>query len=121
MFFMERLMQQIESSTGSALKIKRLDDVTVSWDRLRIEQVITNFITNAIRYGQGSVIEISVEEMKDDILISVKDFGPGIAKMDQERIFNLFERGTGAKEVSGLGLGLYISKQISKEFTEIIQ
>ncbi len=108
----QRLMQQIESSTGSGLQIKRLDDVTVSWDRFRIEQVITNFITNAIRYGQGSIIEISVEEMNDDILISVKDFGPGIAKMDQERIFNLFERGTGAKEVGGLGLGLYISKQI---------
>jgi PAS domain S-box-containing protein len=108
----QRLLPQIQTSSGSELKITRLDEATVCWDRLRIEQVITNYITNAIRYGQGSIIELCVEDQKDEVLISVKDYGSGIPKIDQTRIFNLFERGSGAKEVGGLGLGLFISKQI---------
>lgn len=108
----QRLMQQIQSSTGTPLKITRLDEATVTWDRFRIEQVITNFITNAIRYGRGSTIELSVEDKRDEVLISVKDYGAGIPTIDQDRIFNLFERGSGTGEVSGLGLGLFISKQI---------
>ena len=108
----ERLMEQIQRSTGSALKITKLDEAMVSWDRFRIEQVITNFITNAIRYGRGSTIELCVEDKKDQVLISVKDLGSGISEKDRDRIFNLFERGVGPEEVSGLGLGLYISKQI---------
>ena len=113
-------MQQIQSSTGTPLKITRLDEATVTWDRLRIEQVITNFITNAIRYGRGSTIELSVEDKRDEVLISVKDYGAGIPKIDQDRIFNLFERGTGSGEVSGLGLGLFISKQIIEAHKGIV-
>lgn len=108
----ERLSPQIQAETGEPLKILRLDRVEGSWDRYRIEQAITNLITNAIKYGNGKTIELSLIDEGESALISVKDYGMGIMKDHQEKIFNLFERGSGPKGISGLGLGLFISKQI---------
>lgn len=82
------------------------------WDPLRIDQVMTNIITNAIRYGQGRPITIEVKNFQEIVRISVKDQGLGIAKSDQKKIFQRYERGLIAREVSGLGLGLFIFQQI---------
>lgn len=82
------------------------------WDRFRLEQVIGNLLTNAIRYGQGRSIEIKLNRNKDKGLLSVTDHGYGIAEKDLKRIFGRFERAINSSEVSGLGLGLFISKEI---------
>lgn len=82
------------------------------WDNLRIEQVISNVINNAIRYGLGNPIAINLAQHRDRVCISVTDKGMGIAPEDEKRIFQRFERGKLTREVSGLGLGLFISKQI---------
>lgn len=82
------------------------------WDNLRIEQVISNVINNAIRYGLGNPIAIKLTNFQDKVCISVTDKGMGIAPEDEKRIFQRFERGKVTREVSGLGLGLFISKQI---------
>jgi PAS domain S-box-containing protein len=108
----ERLQPQIQSATGRPLIMSVLEHSVGYWDRHRIEQVITNLITNAIRYGKGRPIEFTLKNLEDTAEISVKDFGTGIQKEDQERIFNCFERAVNPNEVSGLGLGLFISKQI---------
>lgn len=84
------------------------------WDHFRIEQVVTNLLNNAIKYGAGRPINIKVEQTGDTARISVKDYGIGIAKEDQKRIFEQFERAVRPNEVSGLGLGLYIVTQILK-------
>jgi two-component system CheB/CheR fusion protein len=83
-----------------------------SWDRFRLEQVMGNLLTNAIRYGRGKPIEIKVVKQFDKAVISVKDYGYGIASEDLERIFDRFERAIHYSEVSGMGLGLFISKEI---------
>jgi PAS domain S-box-containing protein len=89
--------------------------ITINCDPYRIEQVITNLMTNAIRYGEKSPIQVSIHQEKDIILIKVADQGRGISKGDHERIFNRFERAVDADDIIGLGLGLYINKQIVEE------
>lgn len=82
------------------------------WDRMRIEQVLANLFTNAIRYGEKKIVHVSVRRSGPSVRIEVRDEGMGISKADQAKIFNRFERAVNANEVSGLGLGLYISRQI---------
>jgi len=81
-------------------------------DRLRLEQVITNLVTNAIKYGGGRPVDIRVEEQPDQAAIRVRDYGIGIAPEDQARIFDRFERATPTRQSESLGLGLYIAKEI---------
>lgn len=82
------------------------------WDRLRLEQVVTNLLTNAMRYGGKKPVTVSVSRADDNVRLAVRDQGIGIAKDAQRKIFDRFERSVSADEVSGLGLGLYITKQI---------
>jgi PAS domain S-box-containing protein len=82
------------------------------WDRFRIEQVIGNLLTNAIRYGKGNPIELKVRREDEHVFVSVKDKGYGIPEQDLSRIFDRFERASHSSEVSGLGLGLFISREI---------
>jgi len=93
----------------------RVDDgapVPGRWDRLRIEQVLTNLLTNAFKYAPGSSVRVSAEPDDGWAVLLVSDAGPGIAPADQERIFRPFERAVRCMEVSGFGLGLFIVRQI---------
>jgi PAS domain S-box-containing protein len=84
-------------------------------DPEKIDQVITNFMTNAIRYGQKKPVHIKLEETEKHVIINFKDHGRGIETKDKERIFKRFERAHTDEDVSGLGLGLYINSQIIEE------
>ncbi len=87
-------------------------DSEMKLDPVRMDQVIVNLLTNAMKYGAGQPITISVIHVKDRIEARIKDLGIGIEKKDQSRIFERFERVAPIQHYPGLGLGLFISKQI---------
>lgn len=85
-----------------------------SWDPLRIEQVISNLLTNAIRYGKGKPVTVTVNESNYHVTLCVQDNGEGISEDKQELIFERFERVGNDSETMGLGLGLFLSQSIVK-------
>jgi signal transduction histidine kinase len=101
------------AEAGSSIELEVREAVTGNLDRTRIEQVVTNLITNAIKYGMGKRIEISVRANEAEAQLLVRDQGIGISKADQTRIFQAFERVATSSRVGGLGLGLYIGRQIA--------
>ena len=90
----------------------RLEPVEGVWDRVRLEQVITNLVGNAIKYGKGKPVEVETLLDGSDAVLRVVDHGIGIAPEDHKRIFDRFERARGTREYGGFGLGLWISRSI---------
>ncbi len=106
-----RFSPELEKA-GCEIRLELQENVDGKWDRSRIEQVVFNLLSNATKYGQGQPVEVKVFKKDVFAYLSVKDYGIGIAKEDQDRIFGRFERAIAANEVSGLGLGLFIVKEI---------
>ncbi len=100
------------ASVGCPMSLEAPDSVPGVWDEFRIEQVVANLLTNAIRYGGGKPVQVTVGASGQEAWVTVRDQGIGIAVDDQERIFDQFERAVGKQIAPGLGLGLYISRQI---------
>ena len=111
----EAIQAQAEGS-GVALTLAAPDTLPLMGDEFRVEQVITNLLTNALRYGQRKPIAVTVgtREHELEAFVSVRDQGMGIAEADQERIFEQFERTDGVSQIAGLGLGLFIARQIAQ-------
>ena len=87
-------------------------EVVGLWDPVRLEQIVNNLVSNAVKYGAGKPIEVRVERRASTARITVIDHGLGIASDDQARIFERFERLVSERSVSGFGLGLWIVRQI---------
>jgi signal transduction histidine kinase len=108
----EGLRPQAEAA-GSEIALEAPGELRGVWDEFRIEQVLTNLLTNALRYGRGKPVEMMLSQAGGIARITVRDQGIGIAPEDQERIFEQFERTDDSrKHASGLGLGLYITRKI---------
>lgn len=101
-------------AAGVTLELAAPPTLPCVGDEFRIEQVVTNLLTNALRYGQGRPVSVTVATSGTEALVSVRDRGMGIAPEDQERIFEQFERAQGDAQVPGLGLGLYIAREIAQ-------
>jgi signal transduction histidine kinase len=131
-------LRESAARAGSTINLRCPATLVGRWDRLRIGQVVTNLLSNAIKFGRGRPIDVEVEpeeeqeqepgqeqkekqkqrqrqKQKDDgtwVLLRVRDGGIGILSEQQTRIFERFERGTSERYYPGLGLGLWIAKQI---------
>jgi signal transduction histidine kinase len=85
------------------------------WDRLRLEQILTNLLSNAAKYGAGRPISVAVGATgpgdDPEVWIAVRDCGIGMSSEDVERIFGRFERAVSERNYGGLGLGLWIVRQ----------
>lgn len=109
---LDRYKFDIQSS-GSRTDLTIKDNIIGYFDRLRLEQVFLNLLTNSLRYGNKKPIEITISKDHGFAKIIFKDNGMGIAPKDFERIFERFERVDDTNpNAGGLGLGLYITKQI---------
>jgi PAS domain S-box-containing protein len=96
----------------TAISVRGPSPVIGEWDRLRLEQVVTNLMTNALKFGAGSPVEVTVSEQGSAARIVVSDQGIGIAPQDVERIFDRYEQAISTRTYGGLGLGLYIVRQL---------
>ena len=105
--------EQNIAESGCDLTTKFCRDAVGLWDRARIEQVVTNLITNALKYGAGKPITVTVDGSDEDVRMRVSDQGVGIAPSDVPRLFNRFERAESGRGFKGMGLGLWIVRQIA--------
>lgn len=102
------------TAAGCAFQLVTPDSLPGVWDEFRIEQVVANLLTNAMRYGNRHPVQVRVETLRGEACVTVLDGGVGIDPQDQARIFEQFERAGNRKVAPGLGLGLYISRQIAQ-------
>ncbi|MES2525431.1 MAG: hybrid sensor histidine kinase/response regulator [Bdellovibrionota bacterium] len=100
------------SMSNCELTLKIQPNIMVKIDRFRIEQVITNLITNAAKYASECPVQVTLKTQDNKAVLIVADKGPGISEENQKKIFERFERVDSNATVGGLGLGLYISKEI---------
>lgn len=100
------------ASAGSHIELQVEGPAPVMMDEFRIEQVLANLLTNALRYGGGKPVSVRVGAAGEQVRAEVRDQGIGISEADQQRVFEQFERVSSADAPQGLGLGLFISDQI---------
>lgn len=96
----------------TAVAVRADGPVTGRWDRARLEQLLASLLSNALKFGQSKPVEVRVAGDADQARIEVQDQGIGIALGDQERVFGRFERAAPRQHFGGLGLGLYLAREI---------
>jgi PAS domain S-box-containing protein len=107
----ERFEEEL-AQARSPLRWRLEGPVVGTWDRDRLDQVVTNLLMNAIKFGAGKPIEVCITARYGKARLAVADQGIGIAPDRLPHIFNRFERGVSVRSYGGLGLGLYIAHQI---------
>ncbi|MBA6146714.1 hybrid sensor histidine kinase/response regulator [Pseudomonas juntendi] len=118
-FDLSELVQRlVENFTAQAtaldtfIELQHCQPLQGEWDEFRIEQVLANLLSNALRYGERKPVQVRLYEQDGLACVQVQDHGIGIDMANQQRIFQQFERVATQQATGGLGLGLYISDQI---------
>ena len=110
----ERLSEEA-SKAACELRLALSNGIVGQWDRFRLDEALSNVISNAIKYGAGHPIDIQLQARDEKAVVVVEDHGIGIAPDDLSRIFERFERTIASKNYGGLGLGLYITRKIVEQ------
>ncbi|MCP3098469.1 AAA family ATPase [Myxococcus sp. K15C18031901] len=105
-------MSDAFSRSGCALELRLGDGCVGRWDRVRLEQVVTNLLSNALKFGAGRPIDVLVDGGDGQVRLCVLDRGIGIPEERLPHIFGRFERAVSSREYGGLGLGLFIVREI---------
>jgi signal transduction histidine kinase len=100
------------TSKGYKLSLDSGRPIVGRWDRRKLDQIATNFLSNAIKYGAGKPITMSVHRARSLVTLEVADHGVGIALPDQERVFERFSRLASSRHYGGFGLGLWSVKAL---------
>ncbi len=108
---LERLEQEA-ARAETEFRLSAPDAVVGRWDRIRLDQVISNLLSNALKYGAGQPIDLEVRTEAGAAVVRVRDRGIGISPENQARIFEKFERAAAVRDFAGFGLGLWISREI---------
>ncbi|HEY3445748.1 MAG TPA: MEDS domain-containing protein [Myxococcales bacterium] len=108
----DHLAPQLEQA-GCRVTLSAEEPVVGTWDRGRLERAVANLLSNAAQHAPGAPVEVSVERRDGRARLTVRDHGPGIADLDQRRIFERFVRVGVERRSRGLGLGLWIVRQIA--------
>jgi PAS domain S-box-containing protein len=98
--------------SGTPVNVQGPAELIGLWDPGALDQVVTNLLSNALKYGEGKPVDVEVSRIDDRALLRVTDRGIGIPEAEQAKIFERFERASAAKEFAGLGLGLWIARQV---------
>lgn len=107
----DRLRDQF-TANGSTVALELADDVRGSWDLERLDEIVENLLINAIKYAPGVPVTLTTRCLDTAAQLVVADCGPGIPHDKRDAIFERFERVASARTVGGLGLGLFIVKQL---------
>jgi PAS domain S-box-containing protein len=105
-------LHEAANRAGCEIALNVEGPIAGRWDRLRIEQVLTNLLSNSFKYAAGQPITVTVRQEADRALMEVHDRGPGIPENELPRIFERFERAAPTRHFGGLGLGLYVAREI---------
>jgi signal transduction histidine kinase len=97
---------------GCELRVQLPEPVVSRWDRLRVEQVLGSLLSNACKYGAGLPVEVSLSASASRAELRVRDEGIGIAPDVQSRIFERFERAVSDRHYGGLGMGLWMTREM---------
>ena len=106
------LAQQAEAA-GCSISLQAPSQIICECDEIRVEQIVINLLTNALRYGGAQPVEVRLTELEAEVEIAVHDRGLGIAPEEQQRIFEKFERGGTKAASEGLGMGLFIARELA--------
>ena len=105
-------LAELATRSRSEVALHCPDPVRGNWDRLALERVLGNLLSNALKFGAQRPVAIRVRSEGEQAVLEVEDQGIGIAPGDVERIFDQFERAVSSRHFGGLGLGLYITRQL---------
>lgn len=110
----ERFVDAPERRLEHRLTFEAPEDLRGHWDPVRLDQVLTNLLTNALKYSpSGGPVWLRIARDEDEAVVEVADRGVGMSREERARIFQPFSRAESAsRAISGVGLGLYISAQI---------
>jgi len=100
------------AEAGCKVELTVEGDLRGQWDPLRLDQVVDNLISNAVKYGAGKPVEIRLRDRGERVELEVRDHGIGIDAADQRRVFERFERAVSRRKFGGFGLGLWIARRV---------
>ncbi|WP_224244089.1 sensor histidine kinase [Hyalangium gracile] len=116
----ERFESQAERAECT-IEVTSESSILGEWDRLRLEQVLTNLLSNALKYGAGKPVHVQVRSGVTRAWVLVRDEGIGIEPEALERIFQKYERAVSSQHYGGMGLGLYVTRQLVEAMGGVVR